>query len=316
MNIKTKDIFDVYFNNSMEFDELINLNKMDFLEVKTFNGKEIITYKKGFNKLKLLHHFLNEAVFNRINIIDDVVFSYRKGVNVLNCVYPHRTSDFIFKTDINNFFSSFSREFIEIKLNQIFGDFIISDINLFLPQIVDIVTYDNKLPIGVSTSPSLSNILFNDADRKIKSFANNNQYIYTRYADDIIISSNKTINKEITFNKLQEIINSESYSFILNEDKTKLLRKGNVRKIMGICILPDGHISVDRKLKNNIETKLYYISKLKNINSQEPELMEIKRYLSGMINYISTVDIGYINKLKRKYGSTIVEMFIRKSLIK
>lgn len=300
----------------MEFDELINLNKMDFLEVKTFNGKEIITYKKGFNKLKLLHHFLNEAVFNRINIIDDVVFSYRKGVNVLNCVYPHRTSDFIFKTDINNFFSSFSREFIEIKLNQIFGDFIISDINLFLPQIVDIVTYDNKLPIGVSTSPSLSNILFNDADRKIKSFANNNQYIYTRYADDIIISSNKTINKEITFNKLQEIINSESYSFILNEDKTKLLRKGNVRKIMGICILPDGHISVDRKLKNNIETKLYYISKLKNINSQEPELMEIKRYLSGMINYISTVDIGYINKLKRKYGSTIVEMFIRKSLIK
>lgn len=316
MNIKTKDIFDVYFNNSMEFDELINLNKMDFLEVKTFNGKEIITYKKGFNKLKLLHHFLNEAVFNRINIIDDVVFSYRKGVNVLNCVYPHRTSDFIFKTDINNFFSSFSREFIEIKLNQIFGDFIISDINLFLPQIVDIVTYDNKLPIGVSTSPSLSNILFNDADRKIKSFANNNQYIYTRYADDIIISSNETINKEITFNKLQEIINSESYSFILNEDKTKLLRKGNVRKIMGICILPDGHISVDRKLKNNIETKLYYISKLKNINSQEPELMEIKRYLSGMINYISTVDIGYINKLKRKYGSTIVEMFIRKSLIK
>lgn len=44
--------------------------------------------------------------------------------------------------------------------------------------------------------------------------------------------------------------------------------------------------------------------------------MEVKRYLSGMINYISTIDEAYINKLKRKYGSTIVEMFLRKSLVK
>lgn len=85
---------------------------------------------------------------------------------------------------------------------------------------------------------------------------------------------------------------------------------------MGVSILPDGHISVDKTIKNNIETKLHYISKLNNVNSQDPELMEVKRYLSGMINYISTIDEAYINKLKRKYGSTIVEMFLRKSLVK
>ncbi|WP_262378816.1 reverse transcriptase family protein [Enterobacter cloacae] len=289
---------------------------MDYLETKTFRGREIVAYKEGFNKLRLLHRFLNEAIFNRIDIMDDVVFSYRKKVNVFDCVYPHRLNSFIFKTDIKSFFPSFTRNFIYSKLESIFKDFIISDINEYLPKIVDLVSYNNYLPVGFSTSPSLSNILFSDTDKKLKKFSASNEYIYTRYSDDLIISSEKEIDKKELFSSVQQIINSECETFVLNFDKTKLLKKGSVRKIMGVSILPDGHLSVDKTIKNNIETKLHYISKLNNVNSQDPKLMEVKRYLSGMINYISTIDEAYINKLKRKYGSTIVEMFLRKSLVK
>lgn len=248
--------------------------------------------------------------------MDDVVFSYRKKVNVFDCVYPHRLNSFIFKTDIKSFFPSFTRNFIYSKLESIFKDFIISDINEYLPKIVDLVSYNNYLPVGFSTSPSLSNILFSDTDKKLKKFSASNEYIYTRYSDDLIISSEKEIDKKELFSSVQQIINSECETFVLNFDKTKLLKKGSVRKIMGVSILPDGHLSVDKTIKNNIETKLHYISKLNNVNSQDPKLMEVKRYLSGMINYISTIDEAYINKLKRKYGSTIVEMFLRKSLVK
>ncbi|ECD3658127.1 MULTISPECIES: reverse transcriptase domain-containing protein [Enterobacteriaceae] len=316
MSIKIKEIFDIYFNNTMDFVDFFSLNKMDYLETKTFRGREIVAYKEGFNKLRLLHRFLNEAIFNRVKIIDDVVFSYRKKVNVFDCVYPHRLNPFIFKTDIKSFFPSFTRIFIQSKLENIFKEFIISDINEYLPKIVDLVSYNDCLPVGFSTSPSLSNILFSDADKKLKEFSASNEYIYTRYSDDLIISSEKEIHKNEIFSSIQQIINSECETFVLNFDKTKLLKKGGVRKIMGVSILPDGHISVDKAIKNNIETKLHYISKLNNVNSQDPELMEVKRYLSGMINYISTIDEAYINKLKRKYGSTIVEMFLRKSLVK
>lgn len=205
---------------------------------------------------------------------------------------------FIFKTDIKSFFPSFTRNFIQSKLENIFKEFIISDINEYLPKIVDLVSYNDCLPVGFSTSPSLSNILFSDADKKLKKFSASNEYIYTRYSDDLIISSEKEIHKNEIFSSVQQIINSECETFVLNFDKTKLLKKGGVRKIMGVSILPDGHISVDKTIKNNIETKLHYISKLNNVNSQDPELMEVKRYLSGMINYISTIDEAYINKLK------------------
>lgn len=316
MSIKIKEIFDIYFNNTMDFVDFFSLNKMDHLEKKIFRGREIVAYKEGFNKLRLLHRFLNEAIFNRVEIIDDVVFSYRKKVNVFDCVYPHRLNPFIFKTDIKNFFPSFTRKFIQNKLENIFNEFIISDINEYLPNIIDIVSYNDFLPVGFSTSPSLSNILFSDADKKLKEFSASNEYLYTRYSDDLIISSEKEIHKNEIFSTVQQIINSECETFVLNFDKTKLLKKGGARKIMGVSILPDGHISVDKVIKNNIETKLHYVSKLNNINSQDPELMEVKRYLSGMINYISTIDESYIHKLKRKYGSTIVEMFLRKSLVK
>ncbi|MBE8611757.1 hypothetical protein CYG68_04915 [Morganella morganii] len=316
MSIKIKEIFDIYFNNTMDFNDFFSLNTMEYLETKTFRGREIVAYKKCFNKLRLLHRFLNEAIFNRVDIIDDVVFSYRKKVNVFDCVYPHRLNPFIFKTDIKSFFPSFKRNFIESKLDNVFNGFIISDINEFLPNIIDLISYNDCLPVGFSTSPSLSNILFSDADKKLKSFSISNEYIYTRYSDDLIISSEREIHKNEIFSSVQEIISSECETFILNFDKTKLLKKGGVRKIMGVSILPDGRISVDKTIKNNIETKLHYISKLDNVNSQDPELMEVKKYLSGMINYISTIDEAYIKKLKRKYGSTIIEMFLRKSLVK
>ncbi|MGA7509896.1 MAG: reverse transcriptase domain-containing protein [Erwinia billingiae] len=316
MSINIKEIFNVYFNNAMEFEDFFNLNKMDFLEKKNFRGREILAYKEGFNKLRLLHRFLNDAIFSRVNIMDDVVFSYRKKVNVFDCVYPHRESEFIFKTDIKDFFSYFSSDFIERKLEDSFNNFIVSDVNDFLKEIVSLVTYEGILPIGISTSPSLSNILFKGADEKLKSFSVNNDLIYTRYSDDIIISSKIEIIKNDMLAKVQEIISTESVSLNLNHAKTKLLKKGGVRKVMGVCIMPDGYISVDKTIKNSIETKLHYVSRLNNINSKDYELMEIKRYLSGMINYASTVDSGYIKKLKRKYGSTIVEMFLRKSLVK
>lgn len=38
----------------------------------------------------------------------------------------------------------------------------------------------------------------------------------------------------------------------------------------------------------------------------------IKKF-SGLINYVNTVDPAYLDKLRKKYGLTIVDMFIHKS---
>ena len=56
-------------------------------------------------------------------------------------------------------------------------------------------TYEGYLPQGAPTSPYLSNLILRDFDKKIQQICSSLNYTYTRYADDITISSNNKITK-------------------------------------------------------------------------------------------------------------------------
>ncbi|MOA15998.1 hypothetical protein D3C78_1361870 [compost metagenome] len=105
-------------------------------------------------------------------------------------------------------------------------------------------------------------------------------------------------------------------SLKLNHSKVKISRPGSKIKLLGIAILPNGTVSVDGKFKKEAEIGLHYY-----INNKEKFLNFIKiddhakavKKFSGLINYINTVDPSFLNKLRKRYGATVVDMFIHKS---
>ena len=62
-------------------------------------------------------------------------------------------------------------------------------------------------------------------DINIKSFCNNNNFIYTRYSDDIIISSNDDIDKDYITSNIKSILQQEYSPFYLNNSRQKFLLK-------------------------------------------------------------------------------------------
>ncbi|PSU84335.1 RNA-directed DNA polymerase [Photobacterium kishitanii] len=304
-----KLIFNLMYHGKYDFNDLINCNiEKEYIKIKI---KKRVIYKAS-NKLKNYHSFLNLIIFNYLDVDKDVVFSYRRGVNTVDAVRPHVNSCFFYQTDIKNFFPSLKKDLIKKTIINCKDSIPVIDIEKYIDRIVDLVTIDGVLSTGYSTSPIISNACLFNFDNEIKRKLANNNVIYSRYSDDIIISSNENIivddmNKII----LLALKNNVSPDIEINKNKTKLSKKGCKIKILGMVITSDSVITVDNKYKREVEYLLYlYIRDKNRFKSIGKSISQV----SGVLNYIQTIDPEYIKKLKKKYGSTIVDVFLHQSM--
>ncbi|HDT2543292.1 TPA: RNA-directed DNA polymerase [Klebsiella aerogenes] len=313
-NKSFETIFDAYFHQKISFEEF---NKIEIeKEIKKINIGSKVVFGCS-SKLKKIHSFLSVFVFDRISIREDVVFSYRKNNNVLNAIYPHAKKRAIYKTDIESFFPSIRIDHVKEQLKEHCRESIFFDLEEHLDSIINVISINNRIPIGFPSSPIVSNFAFIRFDNEISSYCQNRQYVYTRYADDILISSDDFLDKGELTKDINEIFKKLQSDYRLNIPKTKVLTKGKPRTIFGVSIFPDGKLSVSRKLKNEIEVKLYLYLKDKKefLNYSKANTMEGAIVnLSGILNYVNTVDKTYLDKLKAKYGASVIGLFFRKTI--
>jgi len=314
--LSLQNAFNSYFHNKYSFSDFSNL-KIESQYKDIFYSKNTYSPSK---KLKRYQRFLNFFIFDLMEVNTDVVFSYRKGVSSYDAVYPHRKSKYIFTTDIKAFFLHIDIDNIRKLILKNTSNFLIKkkDIEININTIVNLVTYKGILPIGAPSSPKISNAYLFELDEKIQEYCKKNEIIYTRYSDDFIFSSEL---KE-SFIKLESFIKSELKtlgldSFNLNEKKTKIHKRGSRIVLLGLVITPSGYLTVDKTIKKNIEVLLHYYvtdkTKFKDFfeKSYESDLKKI----SGVLSHIKSIDENFITKLKKKYGSFIVNSFIHRDIV-
>lgn len=312
-----------------EKDTFENFLKFEPLSQIKFSSKNERLITEAGSKLKEYHKFINEFIFSYLKVNKDVVFSYRKGASTYEAVKLHANSRVFFNTDIKSFFPSVNREYARSVLNDNSSSVPITDFSSFIEKILDFIIVDDALPVGFSTSPSFSNACLYHFDLGMQSYCFEKGYVYTRYSDDIIISSENELNDDI-YAVVSGFLNKlSSANFELNPSKTKLIRKGSKIKLLGMVILPTGVVTVDIKVKRKLEHLIHFYlndkekfidavkkesgNKQKNLNEGEV-LDKGITMVSGLLNHVNTVDKSYLDKLKKKYGNTIVDLFFHKNL--
>lgn len=314
-NPNLKLLFESYFNKKVSFDifENISIEKSYY---KICKGKRDIYIPN--DELKLVLSFLSHFIFKSLPIEDDVSFAYRKGLNIKDCLLPHINSKFFYKTDIENFFPSISSSLIKESLYQDISKLSYlnqEELSSYLDKILSLVTIDDQLPIGFPSSPFISNYVMRKYDISIKSFCTNNNLIYTRYSDDIIISSNKDIDKDYITDNIKLIFQQKYSPFSLNVAKTKMFTKKNKIKILGLTI-NNNKISVDREMKDKIEVGIYFFIKdrLKFRDYFNDSEQSAKRKLAGNISYAINIEPDYLTKLVKKYGLSTIKDILKAKL--
>jgi len=309
--LSLQEAFDFAFHHKFTFSDFIKLNveqECQKLGPKIFSPSP---------KLKKYHRFLNKYIFDYAKINENVVYSYRQDKSPFDAVIKHAENKHFFQTDIKDFFNSINANDIEIVINNNLNSTAISDIQNYKYQILRLTTIQDRLPIGFSTSPNISNSCLFSFDNELEAFCIDQDITYTRYSDDIILSSNYKNTLEDAKGFIAHKLNLfYGNRIIINPKKTKFTHKGGKIKLLGLVILPSGKVSVDMKMKNHLEILLHfyindrerYADYLKNIYDGDPAK------ISGQLNYINAVDSSYLDKLRKKYGNFIVDVFYHQAI--
>lgn len=319
--------FNIAFFDKDSFQNFLSFEPFQQTKFTTFDERLIA---EPSSKLKEYHKFINEFVLSYLKVNKEVVFSYRKGSSTYDAVILHAKSKVFFNTDIKGFFPSITREYAREILFDNLSNVPISDLNIHLEKILDYIIIDNSLPVGFPTSPAFSNACLYDFDVAMQQYCAKHEYVFTRYSDDIIISAGN----DDGFDKVNSVVTDllDEFGrghFRLNLEKTKLIKKGSKIKLLGMVILPSEIVSVDIKIKKKLEHLIHFYitdkdkfidsiikdSKVKTSGLNDSEILEKGvNTVSGLLNHINTIDKTYLDKLKRKYGNTIVDMLFYKNV--
>lgn len=309
------DIFSLD-DKEWELIENINNDKDSFFENKEIKGKSgkrrvITKYKdtiKG-KEARELHKKIQSKIIERYSFHDSS-YAYKKKSGIKDCVSQHLWSRGFVKHDIRHFFNSIDKK----KLIECLRDVLNIDSRFIeqIEKIIDSCYYDGKLPLGLVTSPVLSDIYLHSVDLEMSRYALAEGLVYTRYADDILISSKEAISEEKAgkiSNRIASLLGRKKLS--LNRKKYQLINfgsKAHFVRYLGINLIDCGEIecelSVGRRYINTLAKELLNYCREANAN--------VSASKSDVINYKKTKIIGHLGFLKLIEGPDGLEKLDRR----
>lgn len=304
--------FQSTFHEKYSFSDFLNTDINTETESFLINKRPV--YKASV-KLKKFSRFLNNFIFNFADVNTNVVHSYSKGKSPYTAVQEHAQSKYFFKTDIKNFFYSIHKSDIKNLLDENCQSVPISDFDKHKKTILNLITIDGLLPVGLPTSPSITNSILFQFDNALETYCSTRKIIYTRYSDDIILSSSDRSSLNGCLDIVSQLLAEySSIAFTINKHKTKYTHIGNKVKLLGMVVLPSGELSVESNSKKEIEAlfHFYTVDKNKFDDILDKKFKNSLPVVSGRLNYISTIDSGFLTKLRKKYGNFIVDYFYEK----
>lgn len=266
--------YESFLENILEInsEEIETINKeldSDFL----YNEITMLTnsYKKertvySIDKDSLVYKCQNNIEKNFFNKVffSSCAFGFIKSKSYFDYLSYHSSigsNTFYLRLDVKNFFDSIQvSDFVECLQYYIDDECPEVEKNKIIKLFIRIVTYKNHFVQGVITSPDISNLVFRSLDIRICNYCNKLGIKYSRYADDLLFSSNNDYLHSKRFIKMIKSIIA-SKGFELNYDK--ILKQQNKLVINGYVV--SDTINPSRKKLSSINKILFEIKNNKRI---------------------------------------------------
>lgn len=223
-------------------------------------------------------------------------YAYVSRRSAIDMAEKHKNAKFVLKLDLKNFFPSIDAELLKTHL---MNNYAITLVNEFvnIDDIIKIALLDNGLPQGSPLSPYLSNLVMVDFDYRLRNAIAPSR-VYTRYADDIIISSEKYISKHSMTEGIKGLLEDNYDRKIkLNYSKIKLLKNTQRLYIVGVKLNKDNELTFGHEKKKKLKLDLYNLFKA---YEQHTACKEEAQELLGLFTYMKQIEPEYANYLERK----------------
>lgn len=234
LNIKTKTLAYLLYGHEKRGNHLYN----EFTISKSNCEKRVINAPIKPLKIiqKRLSYVLTCVYFQRPS-----AHGFLSKKSIKTNALAHSKKRIVFNIDLKDFFPS-------INFGRVRGMLISKPYSLppkAATIIAQIACYKNELPQGSPASPIISNMICSKLDRQLQDLAKATKSTYTRYADDITFSTNKSsLDKKIVTTDpagtispgihLNTIINENGFS--IHSKKTRLFNKELRCEVTGLTV--------------------------------------------------------------------------------
>lgn len=290
----------------------------EFKIPKTSGGYRIIHSPNP--KLKTLQYHIKYLIENLNVLTHDAAHGCVPTRSSYTNARYHQQSNHFARVDFKDFFPSITSEFLLEVLPQI-GPFATSNYNkemkLLIELIVQVATYNGKLPQGSPISPLLANLALIPFDFHMRETLKEMKptIIYTRYVDDMTFSSFYTFNnqkkesKETLHNLIENVMITayQKKPLTIKTQKTMITTKFGKNRVTGVKINQENKLSIGYKEKRELKRELasLIIQRKKGLT---PDKNQVQHTL-GLLSYLNNIEPNYkyyiVNTLKRKFNIKI-----------
>lgn len=285
-----------------------------------------VILKSSFRQINAPKQELKEALTNLKGILEDDLgilyhtsaFAYVKKRCTIDSLKRHQANEsrWYAKFDFSDFFGSTTLDYAMKMCSMIYP---ISEIvklqrgRYELERALELGFLNGGLPQGTPLSPMLTNIIMIPIDHALFNTLRNyegQRYVYTRYADDILISSRYGFDFKKTENLIIDTLNKFGAPFRLNTDKTRYGSSAGSNWNLGLMLNKDNQITVGHENKRKLQAALTnYVLDSKNGTPWDKSEVQV---LEGSRNYYRMVEQENIDRIvervNRKFGVNVAEM--------
>lgn len=235
-------------------------------------------------------------------------FAYIKNRSTLDALKRHQANEskWFGKYDLSNFFGSTTVDFIMKMFSTIFP---FSEVVKYpsgkteLEKALSLCVLRDVLPQGTPISPLITNIIMIPVDHKLSNILrdfNGQKYIYTRYADDFLISSKYGFECKTIEKLLVDTLAEFDAPFTIKSEKTRYGSSAGSNWNLGVMLNKDNKITVGYKKKRQFQAMLssYIMDRLHGRKWSKTDIQQME----GFRNYYRMVEGETIDRIVEHIG--------------
>lgn len=234
-------------------------------------------------------------------------FAYVKGRCTIDAVKRHQrnNSRWFLKLDFSNFFGSTTIDFVMSQLKNMFpyNELIAFGGEADLRTALSLCFLNGGLPQGTPISPTITNLMMIPIDHAISKAMRERtpHIIYTRYADDLLLSSDISFKWSDVQQEIIDILKKFNAPFSLNTTKTRYGSSAGRNWNLGVMLNKNNQITIGHQKKKAFKAMLFSI-----INDYKNGIIwsvEDAQVLGGLISYYIMVEEQPIKKIIADYST-------------
>lgn len=287
-----------------------------------------------------VQHFINSEILQKIKP-HNLSFAFHTNGGIRKCAEMHCGARWLFQFDIENFFYSINesdvykiflaagyRSLLSFELARICTTLCLP---AHLASLIQRNAHSRKkyklynpnkncsssffdeyrpkpmgvLPQGAPSSPMISNLVAKELDISMEEYADKNGLIYTRYADDITLSSSSDLPKGVSTGKIRrdiiEIIRKNHFKE--NRNKTRIAGPGSKKIVLGLLVDSE-RPRLSKETYKRITRHIYAIEKfgIEEVAKYEKfdSALGFYNHICGLISFVKDVDRERWNDFHKK----------------